>query len=115
MANTTGRAGTTRTRSATRDEEKSRRLTFMLSTCWQQHLSQIRQRLLLYPAPEPLPRTRSFWLATGLVMLAVLAFAIFFISYLTSLQDAYLTHAEDLGNMDQALWNTFHGQLLHQT
>src|SRR5690348_16600517 len=87
----------------------------MLSTRWQHRLSRIRQRLLLYPAPEPLPWTRSFWLATGLVMLAALVFSIFFISYLTGLQDAYLTHAEDLGNMDQAIWSTLHGQLLHQT
>jgi uncharacterized membrane protein len=54
-------------------------------------------------------------LATGLVTLAVLAFSIFFISYLTGLQDAYLTHAEDLGTMDQAIWSTLHGQLLRQT
>src|SRR5436305_2339764 len=87
----------------------------MLSTCWRQRLSPIQQRLRLYPAPDPLPRTRPFWLATGLVTLAVLAFSIFFISYLTGLQDAYLTHAEDLGNMDQAIWSMLHGQLLRQT
>jgi uncharacterized membrane protein len=26
-----------------------------------------------------------------------------------------MTHAEDLGIMDQAIWNTIHGQVLHQT
>jgi uncharacterized membrane protein len=50
-----------------------------------------------------------------LVTLAAVAFAGFFIVYLTGLQNAYLTHAEDLGNMDQAIWSTLHGQLLHQT
>src|SRR6266702_520922 len=27
----------------------------------------------------------------------------------------YMTNAEDLGNMDQAIWSVLHGQLLHQT
>src|SRR5689334_13438090 len=90
-------------------------MTSMLNRYWHQRLSRLQQRLLLYPAPKPLPHTRSFWLATGLVTLAALAFAGFFIVYLTGLQNAYLTHAEDLGNMDQAIWSTLHGQLLHQT
>jgi uncharacterized membrane protein len=49
------------------------------------------------------------------VVCAVLAFSVFFIVYLSLRQDAYLTHAEDLGIMDQALWNTLHGSILHQT
>src|SRR5260221_9194500 len=62
-----------------------------------------------------MPRTRLFWLATGLVALAVLLFSGFYIAFLTGLHDAYRTHAEDLGIMDQAIWNTLHGQVLHQT
>ncbi len=70
---------------------------------------------VLYPKPEPLPRTRAFGWATGVVALAALLFATFFIVYLTQLQDAYLTHAEDLGIMDQAIWNTVHGHIMQQT
>src|SRR3989440_6989493 len=69
----------------------------------------------LYPPPKPLPQTRTFWLATTLVTLLVLLFSAYFIFYLTGRQDAYLTNAEDLGIMDQALWNTLHGHLLHQS
>ncbi|MDQ2714376.1 MAG: DUF2079 domain-containing protein [Chloroflexota bacterium] len=72
-------------------------------------------RLYLYPTPESLPRTRSFWIATGLVALFALLFSAFFIVYLTARHDAYLTNAEDLGIMDQAIWNTLHGHVLHQT
>jgi len=72
-------------------------------------------RHVFYPAPVPLPRTRAFWCALGCVILATLFFAGFFILYLTSSQDAFLTHAEDLGIMDQALWNTLHGHFLLQT
>jgi uncharacterized membrane protein len=74
-----------------------------------------RKRLNLYPPPEPLPHTRVFWLATGLVTLLVLLFSAYFIFYLTGRQDAYFTNAEDLGIMDQAIWNTLHGHLLHQS
>ena len=69
----------------------------------------------LYPAPEPLPHTRSYWFAFLLVCLGVIAFSTFFIVYLVLKQNAYLTHAEDLGIMDQAVWNTLHGSILHQT
>ncbi|WP_376797105.1 DUF2079 domain-containing protein [Thermogemmatispora sp.] len=72
-------------------------------------------RLYLYPPPEPLPRRRSFWVATALVAGAALLFSAFFIWYLTARQDAFQTNAEDLGIMDQAVWSTLHGELLHQT
>ncbi len=35
--------------------------------------------------------------------------------YLTGRHDAFLTNAEDFGIMTQAIWNTAHGQMLHQT
>jgi uncharacterized membrane protein len=82
---------------------------------WRKHISILFNWLYLYPVPDPLPRRRSFWVATGLVALAALLFAGFFIFYLTVEHDAYLTHAEDLGIMDQAIWTTIHGQVLHQT
>ena len=75
----------------------------------------MRNRLYLYPAPEPMPRTPLFWLAMGLVGLMVLLFSVFFIAFVTSRQDAFLTAAEDMGNMDQAVWSIIHGQILHQT
>ncbi|GER84152.1 hypothetical protein KTAU_27880 [Thermogemmatispora aurantia] len=69
----------------------------------------------LYPPPEPLPRGRAFWLALGLVVLAMLAYSVYFVIFVTSKQDAFATNGEDLGIMDQAIWNTLHGALLHQT
>jgi uncharacterized membrane protein len=73
------------------------------------------KRLYPYPPPKPLPHTRAFWLATTLVTLLALLFSGYFIFYLTGRQDAYLTNAEDLGIIDQAIWNTLHGHLLHQS
>jgi uncharacterized membrane protein len=82
---------------------------------WRKRLSIWRNRLYLYPAPDPLPHTRMFWLATGVVALLALLFSAYFIFYLTGRHDAFLSNAEDMGIMDQAIWNTVHGQLLHQT
>ena len=89
--------------------------TPMNNKIWRKRTSILLNRLYLYPAPESLPRTRSFWVATGLVALAALLFAGFFIFYLTVQHDAYLTHAEDLGIMDQAIWTMTQGQGFHQT
>ena len=72
-------------------------------------------RCALYPLPEPMPRTRSLWLALSFVAFSALAFSVFFIVFLVLKQNAYQTHAEDLGIMDQAIWNTIHGDVLHQT
>ena len=87
----------------------------MINLNWRKHIAVWRNRLYLYPAPDAMPHTRLFWLATGLVTLFVLLFAGYFIFYLTGRHDAYITSAEDLGIMDQAIWNTLHGQILHQT
>ena len=72
-------------------------------------------RRALYPPPESMPRTRSFWIALSFVAFAAFAFSAFFIVFLVLKQNAYQTHAEDLGIMDQAIWNTIHGDVLHQT
>ena len=87
----------------------------MISARWRKRFSILRNRLYLYPSPEPMPHTRLFWLATGLVTLAATIFSVFFIVYLTGRHDAFWTNAEDFGIMDQAIWNTVHGNLLHQT
>src|SRR5712691_11507389 len=62
-----------------------------------------------------MPRTPLFCIAIGLVSLMALLFSGFFIAFVTSRQDAFLTAAEDMGNMDQAVWSIIHGQILHQT
>ncbi|MFL5695329.1 MAG: hypothetical protein ACJ795_26375, partial [Ktedonobacteraceae bacterium] len=87
----------------------------MISATWHKRMSVWRNRLYLYPAPDPMPYSRMFWLATGVVALLTLLFSAYFILYLVGRHDAYLTNAEDLGIMDQAIWNTVHGQILHQT
>src|SRR5438132_2414049 len=82
---------------------------------WRKRLVVLRNRLYLYPVPEPLPRTRFFWVATSLVALVAVTFSVYFILLHLGRQDAYLTPAEDLGTMDQAVWSLTHGQLLQQT
>src|SRR6266852_6033114 len=86
-----------------------------MNPTWRKHIAVWRNRLYLYPAPDAMPHTPLFWLATGLVTLATLLFAGYFIFYLTGRHDAYITSAEDLGIMDQAIWSTLHGHLFHQT
>src|SRR5215469_1991589 len=92
-----------------------REVSGMISGAWRKRFSVLLNRLYLYPEPEPLPQTRMFWVATGLVTVAVILFCSYFILYLTTRHDALLTTAEDLGIMDQALWNAVHGNGLHQT
>ena len=87
----------------------------MISAIWRKRLSILQNRLYLYPAPKPLPYTRQFCFATSLVTVAVVLFSIYFILYMTARQDAFLTNAEDFGTMNQAIWNTVHGHMLHQT
>lgn len=86
-----------------------------MNLIWRKRIAVLRNRMYLYPPPDAMPRTLSFWIATGLVALLALLFAGYFILYLTGRHDAYLTNAEDLGIMDQAIWSALHGQLLHQT
>ena len=87
----------------------------MSKATWQKRFAILRSRLYLYPAPDPLSRTPLFWISLGLVSLMALLFSGFFIAYAISRQDAFLTAAEDMGNMDQAVWSIIHGQILHQT
>ena len=87
----------------------------MISVIWQKRLALLKRRFCLYPEPEPMPRTRVFWVATGLVTVAVILFSAYFSALLIARQDAFMTNAEDFGITDQALWNTLHGHLLRQT
>ncbi|HEX6123337.1 MAG TPA: DUF2079 domain-containing protein, partial [Ktedonobacterales bacterium] len=68
-----------------------------------------------YPELPPMPTGTSARVGRLVVVAMALAFTCFFSAYLFRMHDALLTHAEDLGIMDQALWNTTHGALLHQT
>jgi uncharacterized membrane protein len=62
-----------------------------------------------------MPRTRWYWLAFGLVTIAVISFSTYFCIYLMATHDAFQTNAEDFGIMDQALWSILHGFVPRQT
>ena len=87
----------------------------MPESSWRKRFAIIKSRLYLYPAPEPMERMRWFWIAMGLVVAMVAAFTAFYIVYLTRMQDAFMTPAEDVGIMDQAVWSITNGHLFHQT
>ena len=87
----------------------------MTNTTWRKRFAVWWNRLYLYPAPEPMLHTRSFWIASGLVGVLAISFSTLFIFFLTRQHDAFMTHGEDLGIMDQAIWSLWHGQLFHQT
>lgn len=87
----------------------------MPESSWSTRFALLRSRLYLYPEPEPLPHTRVFWIALGLVSTLTLAFTVYFIRYLFAQQDAFASPAEDLGTMSQAIWSLTHGMLFHQT
>ncbi len=87
----------------------------MTSATWKKRFAVLRNRLYLYPPPEPMTYTRWSWLALGAVGALAALYAVYFIIYMIASHNAYLTHAEDLGIMDQAIWSVFHGPVLHQT
>jgi uncharacterized membrane protein len=63
----------------------------------------------------PAPKGRWARVAFILVTVLALAFVLYFTAYTWSIFDALRSNAEDMGIMDQAIWNTVHGALLHQT
>ncbi|HET8914052.1 MAG TPA: DUF2079 domain-containing protein [Ktedonobacteraceae bacterium] len=88
----------------------------MTSSPWKKRLAVVRNRLYLYPEPEPLARDYLFWICMALVGLVVIAFSAYFVIYLNAKQDAFMTNAEDLGIMDQVVWSILHGPpVLHET
>lgn len=87
----------------------------MPKSSWRKRFAILKSRLYLYPAHEPMARTRWFWVAMGVVAAIVAVFATFYIVYLTRMQDAFRTPAEDVGIMDQAVWSVTNGHLFHQT
>ena len=87
----------------------------MSKSSWRKQFAIWKNRLYLYPAPQPLPRTRWFWVAMGFVTAMAVLFSVYFIKYLLLQQDAFVSPAEDLGIMNQAVWSLTHGQLLHES
>lgn len=82
---------------------------------WWYRFAKYVRRVSLCPPPQPMPRTRWYWLAFGLVTIAVISFTTYFCLYLMATHDAFQTNAEDLGIMDQALWSILHGFVPRQT
>lgn len=68
-----------------------------------------------YPFPKMPPAPRGNRIALGAVGLLALAFVVYFVAFTWAKHDAYQTFAEDMGIMDQALWNLMHGFGLRQT
>ena len=68
-----------------------------------------------YPTLAPPLEGRGARVAFWFVVACATAYTIYVAAYLFATQDAWQTHAEDMGIMTQALWNTTHGALLHQT
>lgn len=79
---------------------------------WRALLDWVRDR---YPPLPPARKDRAYRIAFWVVVAMALAFVLYFTLFLWAKQDAFQTNAEDLGIMDQALWNTLHGAPLHQT
>jgi uncharacterized membrane protein len=77
--------------------------------------SLIRRLLDRFPPLPPGPSGRLARIAPYIVVLLMVAFVAYYSTYLFSLHDAFQTNGEDLGIMDQALWNTLHGAVMHQT
>jgi uncharacterized membrane protein len=65
------------------------------------------------PAPVSVGRAGRWALVA--VAVAALAYTVVFTLYTVGLQETFRTHAEDLGIMDQVLWNTAHGLFMRQT
>ena len=61
------------------------------------------------------PKSKSVAAASVLLILLIIAFALFFSRLSVGQHQAYLTNGLDIGNVDQALWNTAQGRFLHFT
>src|SRR5690242_18787399 len=66
-------------------------------------------------APEPYSGGRGSRIALLAVAALVFAYVVVGSLYVIGLQNSFGTKAEDLGIMDQTLWNTVHGHFMHQT
>jgi uncharacterized membrane protein len=60
-------------------------------------------------------KSRAHFLALAVVWVMIFAYGIYFSAYSIQRQRAFLTNASDLGQIDQALWNTTQGRPLEFT
>lgn len=65
--------------------------------------------------PEFYDAGRAGQIALIVVALAAITYTVIMTLYTIGLHDTFATHAEDLGIIDQALWNTVHGHFLYET
>jgi uncharacterized membrane protein len=74
-------------------------------------------RFLSAPFDVLPPAPKGRWSRIALILVGVMAliFVVYFTAYTWAWFDAFHSNAEDMGIMDQALWTTLHGALLHQT
>ena len=66
-------------------------------------------------APEPYEAGLSGRIALAITLVMALGYAAVFTLYMIGRNSTFATHAEDLGIMDQTLWNTIHGHFMMQT
>lgn len=74
-----------------------------------------RTALTSSPSPGEKGEPRAHYLALAVVWVLILAYGIYFSAYSIQRQRAFLTNASDLGQIDQALWNTLQGRPLEFT
>ncbi|MGH2391727.1 MAG: DUF2079 domain-containing protein, partial [Chloroflexota bacterium] len=67
------------------------------------------------PEPSAAPSPRLDALVTLCVWAMACLYAVVFCAISFRRYDAFLMHALDMGNMEQAIWNTFHGRPFHFT
>jgi uncharacterized membrane protein len=65
--------------------------------------------------PEPYEAGLSGRIALAITLVMALGYAAVFTLYMIGRNSTFATHAEDLGIMDQTLWNTIHGHFMTQT
>jgi uncharacterized membrane protein len=65
--------------------------------------------------PEPYHPRLAGRIALGLVACVVIIYIVVMTGYVVGLQNTFTTTAEDLGIMDQVLWNTSHGHFMLQS
>src|SRR5215472_15639559 len=65
--------------------------------------------------PAPYDGKLAGRIALGLVVSAILIYIVVMTGYVLGLQNTFNTSAEDLGIMDQVLWNTSHGHFMVQS
>ncbi len=61
------------------------------------------------------PSARAYWIALAVVGIMILAYGLYFTDLSVQRHRAFLTNASDLGQIDQAVWNSLQGRPLEFT